>query len=118
MTIKILSNVSQYKDVYAVTPKVDGIRKFIILANNRVYTLGIMKDVRQLDKHYTTIDVTILDCEYVKTTNSYYVFDIAVYDGKYYGNTPWGPRQQKVEELVSDLNMNIYAKPYRTFDSF
>ena len=118
MTIKILSNVSQYKDVYAVTPKVDGIRKFIILANNRVYTLGIMKDVRQLDKHYTTIDVTILDCEYVKTTNSYYVFDIAVYDGKYYGNTPWGPRQQKVEELVSDLNRNIYAKPYRTFDSF
>ena len=118
MTMNILSNVGQYKDMYAVTPKVDGVRKFIILANDRVYTLGIMKDVRQLDKHHSELDVTILDCEYVKKTDSYYVFDIAVYDGEYYGNTLWGPRQQKVEELVSDLNRAIYVKPYKTFDSF
>ena len=67
--------------------------------------------------------IIILDCEYVNTTNSYYVFDIAVYDGKYFGNTPWSPRQQKVEEIVNDLSscsedLIIYAKPYNEFDSF
>jgi len=137
MTINTLSDISKNMDMWAVTPKVDGVRKFIILANGRVYTLGIMKDVKQLETaHYEIeyLDTIILDCEYVKTTNSYYVFDIAVYDGKYYGNATFLERQQKVEELVSDLENNtqteavrvccclkglkIYAKPYRKFDSF
>ena len=48
MTIDILSNISKYMDCCAVTPKVDGIRKFIIVANDRVYSLGIMKDVKHL----------------------------------------------------------------------
>ena len=137
MTIDILSNVSKYMDTCAVTPKVDGIRKFIVLANNRVYSVGIMKDVKHLGlthsknagysdtysdtKCMSCLSEIILDCEYVKTTNSYYVFDIAVHDGKYCGNAPFLERQQKVEELVSDLNtekLKIYAKPYKKFDSF
>ena len=122
MTIDMLSNVSKYMDIFAVTPKVDGIRKFIIVANDRVYSLGIMKDVKNLgsaDTHTLSNEI-ILDCEYVKTTDSYYVFDIAVYDGTYYGNAPFFERQQKVEELVSDLSdkLKIYAKPYKEFDSF
>lgn len=128
MTIDILSNVSKHMDVCAVTPKVDGIRKFIIVANDRVYSLGIMKDIKHLglahsDTLYKNESEIILDCEYVKTTDSYYVFDIAVHDGKYYGNASWDSRQQKVEELVSDLSTitrqsKIYAKPYKEFDSF
>ena len=141
MTIDILSNVKNY----AVTPKVDGIRKFIIVANDRVYSLGIMKDVKQLGftpvhdsqlqqlslkssddvgchtKYVGHVGETILDCEYVKTTDSYYVFDIAVYDGKYYGNAPFIERQQTVEELVSVLSseeLKIYIKPYKKFESF
>jgi hypothetical protein len=131
MTIDILSNVSKYMNICAVTPKVDGIRKFIIVANDRVYSMGIMKDVKRLGFTQTNSDNSlgkehsdseiILDCEYVKTTDSYYVFDIAVYDGKYYGNAPFIERQQKVEELVNDLSVlesKIYAKPYKEFDSF
>ena len=142
MTIDILSNISKYMDCCAVTPKVDGIRKFIIVANDRVYSLGIMKDVKHLGLIHSNYSLLskpaylesgeytlcmsecpseiILDCEYVKTTDSYYVFDIAVHDGKYYGNASFKERQQKVEELVSDLSTQtkIYAKPYKEFDSF
>ncbi len=142
MTIDILSNISKYMDCCAVTPKVDGIRKFIIVANDRVYSLGIMKDVKHLglihsnysllskpayleSREYTLCmsecpSEIILDCEYVKATDSYYVFDIAVHDGKYYGNASFKERQQKVEELLSDLSTQtkIYAKPYKEFDSF
>ena len=46
MTINMLSDISKYMNFYAVTPKIDGVRKFVIIANDRVYSLGIMKDVK------------------------------------------------------------------------
>lgn len=145
MMMNDILKVSKYMAECVVTPKVDGVRKFIVIANDRVFSLGIMKDVEYVGKldvqtwaetsclssNYN--DVIILDSEYVKAEKKYYVFDIAVNDGIYVGNMPLGQRLNMIEEIIPYIqtwgptaanatpgfaSISIIAKPYMTFDSF
>jgi len=161
MMINDIVKVSKYMELESsecvVTPKIDGVRKFIVIANDRVFSLGIMKDVEHIgnlnldmgqgpkavNAHYN--DIIILDSEYVKAEQKYYVFDIAINDGIYVGNMPLETRLNMIEEIIpyiqtittdanatdlegTNLNSNmllqapgfasIIAKPYVSFDSF
>jgi len=142
MMINDILKVSKYMTECVVTPKVDGVRKFIVIANDKVFSLGIMKDVEHIGNinrntnlavqtdssqnsveiysHYN--DVIILDSEYVKAEKKYYVFDIAVNDGIYVGNMSLEKRLDMIDEIILDIqtltSVSMIAKPYIEFDSF
>lgn len=135
MTINVLLGIIKSIDVSAVTPKVDGVRKFIIIANNRVFSLGTTKNVMHegtmsintkdvksnvLPKSSGFFGVTVLDTEYIEDTDVYYVFDIAVYEDRYVGHVDFEKRMDMIENIVDYWNTGseVRIKPYEKFDSF
>lgn len=116
MTINVLSKIADTINDWIVTPKVDGIRRFIICVNKRVYSVGTMKDV--VYEGTSDIDgITIVDCEYAN--NTYYMFDIPVYKGEYCGNLYIDERINMIEEVDSMLSdINTHVKVYERFNTF
>jgi hypothetical protein len=118
MTINVLRAIEISLTDWVVTPKVDGFRRFLICFNKLVYSVGIVGDV--VYEGTSPIDeITIMDCEYVNKT--YYIFDIPVYNGKYYSIFTLDERLDKIEEICEILALdyaNIQIKPYEKFDSF
>ena len=124
MTMKELLEISEHLDDWVVTPKVDGVRMFIVIVNGGFYAVDVAKNVRleaKTDGDYSC-DVTVLDCEYVDKTRTYYVFDVAVSDGKYCGRKHLEDRIEIALEIVEffpdDLRMRTIVKPYEQFNSF
>lgn len=126
MTIKHLRSVRDSLHNWTVTPKVDGVREFIITLDSRVFSVSLTKQV-QYEEHLNCIDtgqVTILDCEYVN--DMYYIFDIAVNKGKYCGNNKLYDRIKLVEDIQQEYvakGSHFFAyravcKPYEDVKSF
>jgi hypothetical protein len=115
MTVDVLSNIANHACDWSVTPKVDGVRKFVICANGRVYSMGTTKDV-SIEGDSLIEDVTILDCELAD--NVFYVFDVPVYKGKYYGNASLDDRIAAAHDVLLQLPQRAMVKEYETFDTF
>lgn len=117
LTINVLLNIADNMDKWAVTPKVDGIRKFLICANGKVFSIGMIKDVAY-EGESQLLDITIIDCESVNQT--FYIFDVPVYKGVYCGNNNFDERMVTVEEVHNILSPSIQTqiKEYKKFDSF
>jgi hypothetical protein len=122
MTINVLFKIADTIDNWIVTPKVDGVRRFIICVNKGVYSIGTMKDV--VYEGISDIDdITIVDCEYANGT--YYIFDIPVYKGEYCGNLYFDERLNIMEEVdsmlsqpKSTLSCITQVKVYERFNTF
>ena len=74
MTMKELLEISEHLQDWVVTPKVDGVRMFIVIVNGGFYAMDVAKNVRLEAKTDGDCsgDVTVLDCEYVEKTRMYY----------------------------------------------
>jgi hypothetical protein len=102
------------KNMY-MTPKLDGVRRFIIAFNGMIYTMDPeYMHVRLLSNTspYQDPSPTILDAELCN--NVYYIFDICVVEGKYIGNKRLLSRLKHVEtwnEYISK-SINCCVKEY------
>ena len=116
MTFRDLSDIRTDTSDWAVTPKVDGVRRFLMIINSRVFDADMAGNIRLLRTPFCSAggeDVTIVDTEFLD--GAYYAFDLAVYDGAYCGNVH--DRLELLESLVSALP-DVQSKPYERFDSF
>jgi hypothetical protein len=108
---------------WTVTPKVDGERRFIVGLDEKVFSVGLLKEVRLEGGVLNNEGIFVLDCEYTTETDMYYVFDAVVKNGKYLGEKePLHSRLEIAEELLAsmsdDLRARINIKKYHLFDSF
>ena len=119
MTIDALLSIADtLQSGWAATPKVDGVRMFLVTVNGSVFSLVTAKEVAYVHSCPTSIgNVTIIDCEYAQ--GMYHAFDIPVYDGAYCGYTTLDDRITRLENVVGEMaGINIRVKPYKTFRSF
>lgn len=118
MTFKELAYIAKNLHSWKVTPKADGIRRFLVTVNGRLFSLGAEKEVTYVCTCTNIVEnMTILDCEYAE--NKYYVFDMPVYDGTYCGDD--NKRFDQLVNVVSQIQLNrsgFEVKPYETFTSF
>lgn len=118
MTFSSLSDIASDSDSWVVTQKVDGERRFIVVLDGRVFSVGLGKDVR----HEGSIKhegISIIDCEY--TSNMYHIFDAAVKNGIYIGDMGLYDRLCAAQELCDvmyDMWPKIRMKEYHDFHSF
>ena len=140
MTVDVLHQVSKNPEDWVVTPKVDGVRIFLLIFNGRVYSMGTAKDVTFLGETGREHSPCVLDCEFARGT--YHAFDMPVLHGEYCGSTNFEERLSEMNAVVSDLHpiilpssgsavspsatseglldvaLNVSAKPYESFSSF
>ena len=117
MTIDVLYQVSKNPEEWIVTPKVDGVRRFLLIFNGMVYSVGTAKDVTFECKTGREHDPCVLDCEFAHGT--YYAFDMPVLHGEYCGSMNIEERLSEMDAVISDLHpLNVIPKPYESFSSF
>ena len=121
MTVDVLYQVSKNPEEWVVTPKVDGVRRFLLIFNGRVYSVGTAKDVTFECETAREHDPCVLDCEFARGT--YYAFDMPVLHGKYCGSMNFEERMTEMDAVISDLHpmdvtLDVSAKPYDIFSSF
>lgn len=118
MTVDVLYQVSKHPEEWVVTPKVDGVRRFLLIFNGRVYSVGTAKDVTFECETTREHHPCILDCEFARGT--YYAFDMPVLHGEYCGFMDFEERMSKMDAVISDLHptLDVSAKPYESFSSF
>jgi hypothetical protein len=83
---------------YYITDKVDGIRTILYLTPNISYAIN--NNLSTID--FNSNNTNILDTEYYSDTNTYYIFDIMVYEGKNLTKQPFKERMSyfdKFDEL-------------------
>ena len=130
-------------DKWLVTPKVDGERRFVVGIDERVYSVGLLNDVRFEGAISDNEGIFVLDCEYAHDTNPsggaplragtrakegkssevYHVFDAIVKNGEYLGQREsLQDRLEIARELLDsmpgDLRAHVSIKKYHLFDSF
>ena len=71
---------------WAVTPKVDGERRFIVAIDERAFSVGLMRDVKSEGSIPGNTGVLILDCEYTSSDSTFHVFDVPVSCSRYVGD--------------------------------
>ena len=112
-------------DKWTVTPKVDGERRFVVGINEKVFSVGLLSDVRLEGAISDNEGIFVLDCEYTREANNevYYVFDAVVKNGEYLGREEsLQERLEIAKELLAlmqdDLRAHACIKKYHSFDSF
>ena len=125
MTIKPffeLANVEKW----TVTPKVDGERRFLVGLHEKVFSIGLLKDVRLEGLIPGNEGIFILDCECTdsnKSSEIYYIFDAVVERGEYLGKKESLQNRLEIAEKLldsmhDDLRARVSIKKYHSFDSF
>ena len=113
MTMVDLSTIKNNMKDWVVTPKVDGIRRFVLIVNGKVFDVDIAKNIRYHGKHQTSfLGGVVLDAEYLD--GKYYIFDVVVFDNRYCGDDLY--RRTLLESM--ELPNNFFVKPYEQFRSF
>lgn len=122
MTYKEMQYIKSDLDNWVFTPKIDGVRKFIIILGTKVFGVSITKDVQYEGDLFADdiSNITILDCEYAG--DKYYIFDIAVINGIYCGSKTLLKRIEMINDLREQYNnfFDLYTvnKPYFPTNTF
>ena len=110
---------------WLVTPKVDGERRFVVGIDEKVFSVGLLSDIKLEGAMPCNEGIFVLDCEYTYDTNSeiYYVFDAVVRNGEYLGQREsLQDRLEIARELLAsmpdELRAHVNIKKYHPFDSF
>jgi len=113
-TIMLNQNKSWY-----VTPKIDGIRTFLIIIGNRVFYVNLKHEIllhTQIMTNELQLQCTIIDGEIISTNNKpcFYCIDIVVLDGEYIGQYLRQDRTDNVNELFTKVikYTHIMKKPH------
>lgn len=104
---------------WLVTPKIDGVRRFIYILEDIVFSIDLTGNIRFVCNVEKTIcdGTVIIDSECLD--DIYNIIDIVVYDEKYIGNKSFSYRQNKINDIILHLQQEIFiAKPYKTYNTF
>jgi len=104
---------------WLATPKADGVRCMVYIMEGIVLSVDMTGSVRHVCTSPVNDKVSIFDCEYLE--NTYYIIDIPVHNEKYIGNMPIHKRLELAQNILFSLSneqINIVLKPYKTFSSF
>ena len=112
MTMQHLKGLE--KGEWVVTPKVDGLRRFLVVVHNRVFSVDLEGNVRYELLLLSDVGGTlVIDCEYAER---YYVFDVPVFDGKYVGKQTLENRLGLIENVQELVSMRKGYFKFKTFD--
>jgi hypothetical protein len=101
---------------YAVTVKLNGVRRFILITRLGVYVFGPSPlDIWKVGPGSVTYDATLIDCE--KYGNVYYAFDMLFYKGADIRTLLFASRLAKIDDALTgviffDPLMQIEKKEY------
>ena len=108
---------------WMVTPKLDGVRRFVLILDDKAFSIDLVGNIRFVCENQSSIDfdgeshsTAILDCEYLD--NKYHVIDVVVHKGRYVGNLDIADRITIVESLIDVLQYNAIQKLYYPIESF
>lgn len=111
----VLRNIKQW----LVTPKIDGVRRFIYILDDIIFSIDLIGNVRFVCNVETKIcdGIIIIDSEYCNEI--YYIIDIVVYDEEYIGDELFSYRQTKINNIIKSLQIhNFIAKSYKSYNTF
>ena len=108
------TNISLVQKNYTASIKADGLRCFLYYDGKDIYTITNPFDVVKLQKS-TSKKVCIMDCEYIKETKQYYIFDVLYYDNKDVRNDPYNIRLSYISKDI--LSKNILVKKIYNIDN-
>ena len=80
----------------------DGVRKFLLIFNGMVYSVGTAKDVTFECEIDDERDLCVLDCEFARGT--YHAFDMPVLNGEYCGSMTFDDRLSEMDAVISKLH--------------
>ena len=103
-------------DQWRVTPKLDGERRFVLILDDKAFSIDLVGNIRFVCDNKFEISTAILDCEYLD--NTYHVIDVVVYKGKYVGDMDITERIPIVCSLIDVLQYQAIQKIYYEFESF
>lgn len=85
---------------YYITPKFDGVRKFLFFDSNGVFALDIgsnvVEKIAEAEQGYVG---TILDTEYMENTNKYYPFDALVFHSNNLTKETFAKRKEAFQKI-------------------
>ena len=129
MEVKDLYRVLDSPEQWLVTPKVDGVRRFIANIEDLTCAIDITGNIMYMYENTLSTkskghDITILDCEYLDKT--YYIIDIIVDKGRYVGDIPFNEREamildykeEHLDAAAKTYGYDILFKEYVKFKSF
>lgn len=119
MSIKELYDIQYHIQNWVVTAKVDGVRRFIIIYGDAIYSSDIQGFTKiEHQMHNVTDMPTILDTEYVEQNNTFYMFDIIMFKGSDCTNMSFDSRMKLLNNIEITNIQNMQVKQYYTFKSF
>lgn len=93
---------------YVIMPKIDGIRKLLLIANNGIWLVyppfelnWITKSLSNKIDGWDNIINTIIDGEYIESENKFIMFDIVYFNGRHSENT--FTERYKQCEIIFDI---------------
>jgi hypothetical protein len=114
MMFKDLLKIRDKKEQYYVTPKLDGVRRFLLVINKKVFSCDTKKNIAFEGVVDYEDGVHIFDCEY--WNNIYWIFDAVVEYGDRY-LTPLDTRLTVAENFRYRVNTDyIRVKEHRGFE--
>lgn len=119
MSIREFYDIQYNIKDWVVTAKVDGVRRFIIIYGNTIYSSDIQGFTKlEYKMHNVTDTPTILDAEYVEKDNIFYIFDIIMFNGRDCMNMSFYYRMKLLNNIEITNIQNMHIKKYHTFKSF
>lgn len=97
-----------YKDNYALTLKLNGIRMLLISYNNKIYFISTKMEIKYTGMQ-TKSKTFLLDCELFK--GKYYVFDIIHFNENDVSNDVFSKRNASMKEVIKE-NPELVIKEY------
>jgi hypothetical protein len=106
--IRIDDLLNKFVNNYAVTLKLDGVRKFVLLTSSSTYAAGPPDDLWKVGSPSIDYQNTLLDTEMYESDGevTYYVFDILFYKGRDIRGDRFPQRLERVKEVVEYMSEN------------
>lgn len=92
-----------YND-FVWSEKIDGVRTLIIIFDNKLLSYRTKSGINFISSiELNNTGITIIDSEYTEFNNTYYIFDVYVYDGVDVRNKRYGQRIMSLKDIMSKL---------------
>ena len=116
LTKNDLPNISNN---YSVTIKADGLRSLLLFENKKIFSIIEPFQVKEINesKILKQNEIHLIDSEFIPETNSYFVFDILIFNGNDVTNLPLRERLDLLGSFkFPEGKTKIILKKYHTKD--
>jgi hypothetical protein len=108
---KTFTNINRMND-RAISVKIDGLHKILLFCNYGAYACSPSLNIVRLGDYCDQFP-TIIEAEYIESTNQYYTFDLLVFQGHNIKSCMFKDRYENLQRFVSCLNcVNFKVKTW------